>query len=174
MARSGSPDAPRLAAPWNTAVGRHPTPHRRPEDYLDRCRAFLTERGGFSGIPGRRTPKVPSSNEPALGDENLDLRLRMQRAGVTQRQLAERSGVTEAFVSTVLKGDEEMAPRDAAPDRAVCLDGRVAGTGRPVRRRHECGVAGDRQFSGRGRSRLVKLVTIGALPTSLWVGGPVW
>ncbi len=68
-----------------------------PEDYLDRLRGHFASRGRFASIPG-------SVAEVSAPRGALDLATRMRLAGVTQRRLAERLGVSQAFVSKVLSG----------------------------------------------------------------------
>ena len=75
-----------------------------PEDYLDRCRRLLAERGQFLTIPGGGVNETVPDTAPLLGDANLDLKVRLRRAGLTQQDLASHLGVSAAFVSKVLNG----------------------------------------------------------------------
>ena len=72
------------------------------EDYLDRIRDVLAERAQFS-IPGSDNKEI-SNEGPLLGDANLDLKVRLRRAGLSQRALADHLGVSASFLSQVLKG----------------------------------------------------------------------
>jgi len=76
-----------------------------PEDYLERCREVLAERGEFLNIPGGTGGVIEADG--LLGDDNVDLKVRMQRAGLTQDELARHLGVTKSFVSKVLKGRKQ-------------------------------------------------------------------
>jgi hypothetical protein len=80
-----------------------------PEDYLERCRRFLAERGSFSAIPGESQIERAGPGKPLLDDAGLDLRVRMQQAGITQKELAEHLGVTKGFVSGALNGKKRWS-----------------------------------------------------------------
>jgi hypothetical protein len=81
-----------------------------PEDYLDRGRAVLEERGGFSTIPGADASPVPPDADVLLGDATVDLRVRLRRAGLSQQDLARHLRVSAAFLSAVLSGKKPWPP----------------------------------------------------------------
>ena len=68
-----------------------------PEDYLQRLRQYVANEGGFSSIP------EPAA-VPTVGSVELDLKARMDAAGVTQTELAEHLGKKRAYVSALLNG----------------------------------------------------------------------
>jgi hypothetical protein len=74
-----------------------------PLDYLERVRELLAERGQFSAIPGASNSKVPAVGV-LLNDADLDLRVRLKRAGLSQDDLARHLGVSKSFVSKLLNG----------------------------------------------------------------------
>jgi hypothetical protein len=81
-----------------------------PEDYLERCRGVLSERGGFSAIPGADgSPILPDSDLPP-GDVAADLRVRLRRAGLSQDDLARHLGKSKSFISQVLNGKKPWPP----------------------------------------------------------------
>jgi hypothetical protein len=90
-----------------------------PEDYLDRCRRLVAQRGCFSDIPGGVTAATAPESGPLLGDPNLDLKVRLHRAGLTQQNLARHLGVSAAFVSDVLNGKKHWP--QGMRDRAEAL-----------------------------------------------------
>jgi len=72
-----------------------------PEDYLDRARNLVAEKGRFVTIPGGG--EMPAASV-LLGDANLAMRVRLQQAGVSQDELARHLGVSKSFVSKLLNG----------------------------------------------------------------------
>jgi hypothetical protein len=74
-----------------------------PEDYLDRVRGVLAEEGHFSAIPGADSVSAPAPGV-LLNDANLDMRVRLQQAGLSQDDLARHLGVSKSFVSKLLNG----------------------------------------------------------------------
>jgi hypothetical protein len=68
-----------------------------PEDYLQRLRQYVASAGGFSSIP------EPAA-VPTVGSVELDLKARMDAAGVTQTELAEHLGKKRCYVSALLNG----------------------------------------------------------------------
>jgi hypothetical protein len=99
-----------------------------PEDYLERCRGLLADRGKFNAIPGGRYIGEAAS-AVTLDGPTLDLRLRMSQVGVTQRQLARHLGVSEPFVCTILKGKKRW-PGELLRRAEVFISER-AGVGMP-------------------------------------------
>jgi hypothetical protein len=81
-----------------------------PEDYLERCRRFIAERGSFAAIPGENTPVVTSPSQALLDDEGLDLRIRMKQKGITLNELARHLGISKPFVSAALNGKKSWPP----------------------------------------------------------------
>jgi hypothetical protein len=81
-----------------------------PEDYLDRLRGLLTEGGQFSIIPGSDSEAASPAEASLLDNPNLDLKLRLRRAGLTQQALAAHLGVKPPFVSDVLNGKKPWPP----------------------------------------------------------------
>ena len=75
-----------------------------PENYLDRLRTLLADGGQFSVIPGGQVNEITPSQAPLLGNVNLDLKVRLRRAGLTQQALADYLGVSKGFISDVLNG----------------------------------------------------------------------
>jgi hypothetical protein len=69
------------------------------EGCYDALRAYFAEQGGFGSIPGGAAVDGPASSHT-----DLDLRLRMQRGGVTQTMLAAELGTSQSFVSQILNG----------------------------------------------------------------------
>src|SRR5262249_1392814 len=63
-----------------------------PEDYLERCRSVLAERGGFSAIPGSDISPILPDTDVLLADPGVDLRVRLQQAGLSQDDLARHLG----------------------------------------------------------------------------------
>jgi hypothetical protein len=78
-----------------------------PEDYLQRLRRALEERGDFSVIPGGDGPPIPPEGDALLGDGGGDLRVQLRQAGLSQEDLARHLGVSESFVSQVLNGKKQ-------------------------------------------------------------------
>lgn len=93
-----------------------------PEDYLDRARGLLAARGQFQIIPGAGSAQVPTT-DVLLGDTNLDLKVRLQQAGLSQDDLARHLGVSKSFISKVLNG--KKAWPEGMREQAEAL---VAGT----------------------------------------------
>lgn len=95
-----------------------------PEDYLQRLRRYFEKQGGFSTIPGHR-------DEAGLGGDvqrsKANLRVRMQQACVTQRELAGYLGIAQPFVSQLLNGQRSWP--DGMEQRAVeyveMIEGRI-------------------------------------------------
>jgi hypothetical protein len=75
-----------------------------PEDYLERCRCVLAERGGFSAIPGSDSSPILPDTDVLLADPGVDLRVRLQRVGLSQDDLAQHLGVSKSFISKLLGG----------------------------------------------------------------------
>ena len=74
-----------------------------PEDFHNRFRGLIAERGQLI-IPGGDNDEAPWSEGPLMRDANLDLKIRLKRAGLTQQALAEHLGVSQPFVSALLRG----------------------------------------------------------------------
>jgi hypothetical protein len=75
-----------------------------PEDYLDRCRHVLAERGSFSAIPGADDSQTQMDADALLLDAGVDLRVRLQGAGLSQDDLARHLGKSKSFISQLLSG----------------------------------------------------------------------
>jgi hypothetical protein len=104
-----------------------------PEDYLDRVRGVLAEEGHFSAIPGGGAASAPTSGV-LLGDANLDMRVRLQQAGLSQDDLAGHLGKSQAFISQLLSGKKhwpeglrEQAEAFIAANTSAVPDGRTSG-----------------------------------------------
>lgn len=67
---------------------------------------------GYSG-PCPKPPKsdVPESN--ALKNFHADILAAIKKKGLTQRDLAEEAGVSQAYVSYILSGKRSLSPRVA-------------------------------------------------------------
>jgi hypothetical protein len=86
-----------------------------PEDYPQRWRQLLAAGAGFDQIPGGSVAPWPDNTaaEPvamATGDVLRDLQMWMKKCRVTQKKLAVRLGVSDAFVCQVLKRKKRMPP----------------------------------------------------------------
>jgi hypothetical protein len=81
-----------------------------PEDYLDRVRGVLAEEGHFSAIPGADSTSPPAPGV-LLNDANLDMRVCLQQAGLSQDDLARHLGVSKSFVSKLLNGKKVWPER---------------------------------------------------------------
>jgi hypothetical protein len=75
-----------------------------PEDYLERCRKMLADLGQFTSIPGGTGGEAAMGSGVLMGDINIDVRVRLQRAGLSQEDLARHLGVSKSFISKVLNG----------------------------------------------------------------------
>jgi len=84
-------------------------------DYLADWRAFFARRLGFSHIPGGRDEGAADSQAAGAGRLATaeDLHLLMHRAGVSDRELAERVGVTRQRINALRTGRRRMTPRVA-------------------------------------------------------------
>jgi hypothetical protein len=103
-----------------------------PEDYLDRCRRVLAERGGFSTIPGADGLPLSTDTEVLLADPGVDLRVRLQRAGLSQDDLARHLGVSKSFVSKLLAGKKAW-PEGMRERAEAFVAGSAPATGRESR-----------------------------------------
>jgi hypothetical protein len=79
-----------------------------PEDYEQRLRDYLAERGGFSQIPGGNTL---STRVPASEDNTGNLNTRILILGVTQTELASYLQVSKSFVSQLSRGARRWPER---------------------------------------------------------------
>ncbi len=97
-----------------------------PEDYLDRVRGFLAEERHFSAIPGADSTQQPATGV-LLGDVNLDLKVRLQRAGLSQDDLARHLGKTKGFISQLLSGKKQWPEGMRERAEAFIANARLAG-----------------------------------------------
>ncbi len=98
-----------------------------PEDYLQRCREFFAEKGGFHSIPDGEIEETPSSSSFC----SADLSTRIRLAGIKQVELAKVLGVSQPCVSQILNNDrpwsEKLAQRaDAFLAKRMGLSAAVA------------------------------------------------
>jgi hypothetical protein len=78
-----------------------------PEDYLARWRRYFADRLGLSCVPGDGDEGAPRPAAGAGGpavESAADLGLWMRRAGLTDRQLADRLGRSRSLVSAYRSG----------------------------------------------------------------------
>jgi hypothetical protein len=99
---------------WRTVDGLHLRVYG-PEDYLQRWRQHLATRTGFAEIPGGLVAPWPDTTAAApvavaTGDVLLDLQVWMKTCRVTQKELAGRLGVSDAFVCQLLKRKKRIPP----------------------------------------------------------------
>lgn len=88
------------------------------EDYLDRYRRVLEVRGDFSVIPGADSSLILVDSNVLLNDPGVDLKVRLQRAGLSQEDLATFLGKSKPFISQLLSGKKQwpVGLRERAED----------------------------------------------------------